>query len=154
MSHPINRTLLTILDNQAARTDAALDDLREDVFTTDAPEDCHSIRDIGRHLVLLRRFQMMLLGSARAESVAAPEAIDTVDDLRSALDAATRELRAAIEEHDPDDWYVVPDPPREGKWGELPTIERFSRPFADFTNHLGSIRVLRRIRRNACERTQ
>ena len=63
-------------------------------------------------------------------------------------------LREAIETHDPEDWYTVPATPREGRWGEEPTIMRFVRPFNDFTNHLGSIRAIRRILGHPNERTQ
>lgn len=153
-TNAVARTLGSILDNQIVRAHAALEDLPADVFTREAGGDCHSIRDIGRHLITLQRFDLVLLGSPLAERIIDPETVETVDQLREALDNGARLVRQAIEAHDPDDWFATPDPPREGKWGELPTIERFIKPFNDFTNHLGGIRALRRQFGCGAERTQ
>lgn len=152
--HPIARTLLAVVDNQVARTDAALEGLDDAVARTDPGGGCNTILGIGRHLVGLRRFQLMMLGSPRAADIADPSTIDDLHDLRTRLDDATAILRAAVETHDPDDWFHVPSPARDGKWGDEPTIHRLVRPLNDFTNHLGGIRAIRRIRGNANDRTQ
>ena len=152
--HPINQTLITLLDNQVARTRAALEDLGGDVFTSEPGGDCNSILGIGLHLVTLRRFQLGLLESPLAGQVDVPEACETVDELRQVLDDAADLVREALAHHDPDDWYRAPDPPRDGKWGDEPTIMRFVRPFNDFTNHLGSIRAIRRMCGDPAPRTQ
>ena len=152
--HPINQTLLTVLDNQIARTHAAFAGLDEATLDADPGRDCNSIRRIGRHLVALRRFQMELLSCDGAERVDVPERVDSVEDLLARLDHAARHVRSAIAEHDPDDWYAVPDVPRAGKWGNEPTILRVVRPLNDFTNHLGAVRVIRRLCGNPTDQTQ
>ena len=45
--HPINRTLLMLLDNQASRTRHAVEGLEPALFTREPGGDCNSIRDIG-----------------------------------------------------------------------------------------------------------
>ncbi len=154
--HPINRTLLAVVDNQIARTDAVFEDLREDVFRFEPGGDCHSIIEVGRHLLMLRRFQMMLLQSPLAERVDDPDAADGMDELRSKLASATDLLRIAISEHDPEDWQADPPAgaPRPGPWSDEPTLQRFVRPLNDFANHLGAIRAIRRSQGNPAERTQ
>ena len=74
--------------------------------------------------------------------------------LNDALDTGLNLVRRAIIDHDPADWYETPMTPREGPWGEEPTIRRVTRPLNDFVNHLGSIRVIRRMQGCPCERTQ
>ena len=106
--HPINQTLLVVVDNQIARTEAAFEDLRDDVFRAEPGSDCNSILDIGRHLLMLRRFQMMLLQSALTERVDDPETVDGMDELKSKLASATDLLRTAISEHNPEDWHGSP----------------------------------------------
>ncbi len=152
--HPINQTLLIVLDNQIARTRAAFDGMDEAAFDAEPGRDCNSIRRIGRHLVALRRFQMELLSCPGAERIDVPERVVSVEDLLARLDGATSHVRSAIAEHDPDDWYAVPDAPRAGKWGDEPTILRFVRPLNDFTNHLGAVRTIRRLCGNPVDRTQ
>ena len=154
--HPINRTLLTVLANQIVRTEAAFEDLGDDVFRTEPGGDCKSILEIGRHMLMLRRFQMTLLGSSLAERVVDPDGVERIDDLLAKLASAADLLGQAIGEHDPEDWYAAPPPdqPRPGHWPDDPTIERFVRPFNDFTNHLGAIRAIRRSLGNPIERTQ
>ncbi|MHC5023247.1 MAG: DinB family protein [Planctomycetota bacterium] len=156
--HPINRTLLTLLDNQIRRMHAALDDLPPDAIDAAPGGDCNSIRGIMAHLVNLRWFQLTLLESPLASSVHRLEPGDeqalTPEDLRTRLLDATELLREAVGTHDPDDWYRVPEHPREGLWGDLPTIVRLMRPLNDFTNHLGGIRAIRRIAGCPAERTQ
>ena len=78
MSHPgpstspaleaIARTLVTLLDNQQARVDAALEDLPDTLLDTSPDEHegdaaCKPIRAIGHHLLGLRRFQLTVLDS-------------------------------------------------------------------------------------------
>jgi hypothetical protein len=141
----INQTLLALLDNQVARTEAAFADLPEAAFDRTPGGDCNSIAAITRHLVMLRRFQLGLLGSPLAQRIADPESLSGLDASMAALTEATALLRTALAEHDPGDWHVVSDPPRPGPWAEDPTLTRFTRPFNDFVNHLGAIRAIRRI---------
>lgn len=151
--HPINQTLLDILQNQQDRTRYALEDLNPDVFNRDPGNGCNSIRLIGEHLIALRAFQLLLLQSDLAKQMPSHN-VATVDELVQKLDQATALVRQAIEAHDPEDWYAKPTEPREGPWAELPTLLRFVRPMNDFTNHLGGIRALRRIHGNPAEKTQ
>ncbi len=144
-THPINQALLTLLDNQAARTVAAMEELPQEVYQADPGRDCHSIRAIGEHLIGLQRFQLRLLESPLAEQVPSAQEAATIAGLRSALDRGAGLLRRAIGEHDPDDWFRPPPSPRQGPWGDEPTLARWSRPFNDLTNHLGAIRAIRRI---------
>jgi hypothetical protein len=152
--HPINRTLLTLLENQVRRTEAALEDLDESIFDRTPGGDCKTICQIGQHLVMLRRFQLSLLQSPLVDRIPDPDSISSLGQLRSALAEAAGALHEAITEHDPEDWYARPDTPREGLWGDEPTLHRLSRPFNDFVNHLGAIRAIRRILGNGAERTQ
>jgi hypothetical protein len=155
-SHPISRTLLSILDNQVARTEAVFENLDESIYRHKPGGECHSIQGIGRHLLLLRRFQLQLLESPLAEQVEVPEKDESIASLLVKIERATNLLREAIISHQPDDWYTPPPAgaPRDGHWGDEPTIQRFVRPFNDFTNHLGSIRAIRRILGNPNERVQ
>lgn len=152
--HPINRTLITVLDNQRRRTAFAFEALPEAVYDAEPGGGCNTIRRIGEHLIRLRQFQLLLLESPLAEQVPSVDAGETVGQLVEALGKGAELVRRAIEQHDPEDWYVVPDPPREGRWGEDATIERFIRPFNDFTNHLGSVRSIRRMLGAGAEQTQ
>lgn len=151
--HPINQTLLHLLDNQVSRTFFAFEGLDAGVFTLDPGSDCNSIQKIGEHLIVLRGFQLMLLGSELAKEMPEKSAA-SLEELLSKLDAATGLVRRAIESHDPEDWYSEPTEPREGPWPELPTLLRIVRPLNDFTNHLGGIRALRRLHGNPAEQTQ
>ena len=154
--HPINQTLLAVVDNQIVRTNAALEDLRDDVSRFEPGGDCNSILGIGRHLLMLRRFQMILLQSPLADRVDDPDAVNSIDELKSKLATATDLLRTAISEHDPEDWQADPSAgaPRPGPWSDEPTLQRFVRPLNDFANHLGAIRAIRRSQGNPAERTQ
>jgi hypothetical protein len=151
--HPINQTLLLLLDNQASRTYFAFEGLDAGLFTLDPGAGCNSIQKIGEHLIGLRGFQLLLLGSELAKDMPEKSAA-SLEELLSKLDAATALVRRAIESHDPEDWHADPTGPREGPWAELPTLLRFVRPMNDFTNHLGAIRALRRIHGNPAEKTQ
>ena len=150
----INRTLLTMLNNQAVRTSCTFEGLNEEAFTTSPGGDCKSIREIGQHLLGLRQFKLSLLGSRLVNKADEVESTESLFDLSSKLEAATARVHDAIMTHDPDDWYHIPEKPREGPWGEEPTISRFVRPLNDFTNHLGSIRAIRRILGQPAGRTQ
>jgi len=152
--HPISRTLLAALDNQALRTDRALEGLRSDVFDASPGGDCNSIRGIGGHLLQLRKFQLMLLESPLAAEVSEPGCVESPQVLVAKLAEATDLLRQAIAAHDPDDWFRQPDSPRKGPWPDDPTIERFVRPLNDFTSHIGGIRTIRRMLGNPAENTQ
>lgn len=146
-------TLVHVLANQGTRWRAALADLPEEVFMQKPGGDCNSILDIGRHMVRLRRFQLNLLGES-ADAVPDEQGIGNAADLVGALALGETQVRAAIERHDPDDWFRVPETPREGPWGELSTMARFVRPLNDFTNHLGGIRAIRRIAGCPAEQVQ
>ncbi len=151
--HPINHTLLDLLQNQQDRTRYALEDLNPDVFNRDPGNDCNSIRLIGEHLIALRAFQLLLLQSDLAKQMPSHDVV-TVDELVQKLDQATALVKQAIETHDPDDWHAEPTDQREGPWADLPTLLRLVRPINDFTNHLGSIRTLRRMFGDPVEQTQ
>jgi DinB superfamily len=153
ITHSINQTLLDLLQNQIDRTRFALLDLDPDVFTRDPGGGCNSIRNIGKHLVMLRGFQLLLMQSDLRNDMP-DDQIGTVDELVRKLDAATALVRQAIESHDPADWHAEPTEPREGPWAELPTLIRLVRPMNDFTNHLGGIRTIRRIMGNPADKTQ
>jgi len=153
-THPISRTLLSVLENQAQRIEAALEGLTEEVSMVEPGRDCHSIHEIGRHLLNLQRFQLTLLGSPLASRTADADAVTTLGDLQSALRQGLALVGQAIADHDPEDWFAVPEAPRHGPWGEEPTLARFVRPLNDLTNHLGGIRAIRRIHGCPVERTQ
>ena len=152
--HPISRTLMVVLDNQTARTDKALEGLRPDVFDASPGGDCNSIRAIGEHLLQLRRFQLMLLGSPLGEKVAESGSVQSPESLAAKLAEAADLVRQAIAAHDPEDWFRQPDSPRKGPWPDDPTIDRVVRPLNDFTSHLGGIRVIRRMLGDPAEGTQ
>jgi len=152
--HPTTQVLLAVLENQVHRTDAAFDGLTDEVLTKEPGGDCNNILRIGRHLTGLRRFQLSLMGSADASKVADPQSIDDLAQLLPALDQSAVLVRDAILAHDANDWFAQPDAPREGPWGEEPTIHRLVRPLNDFTNHLGAVRAIRRMFDCSAERTQ
>jgi hypothetical protein len=152
--HPMNRALLTLLENQVQRTAAALDGLPETLLTQRPGGDCKTILEIARHLWDLRRFQLRILEHPAAERLGDSKAAANMADLRAGLNAGADAVRAALEQHDPQDWYATPAQPRQGLWGELPTLLRFCRPFNDFVNHLGSIRAIRRILGSPADKTQ
>ena len=150
--HPINQTLLVLLDNQVARTAAAFEGLTEGDLDAHAGGDCHTIRQIATHLLGLRKFQLSLLNSPlAAEAPAAPAELPA---LLAALARAAELVRRELTEHDANDWLADPTGDRPGPWADEPTLTRVIRPLNDFTNHLGAIRALRRIRANPAPRTQ
>jgi hypothetical protein len=153
-THPANKVLLAVMENQINRTEAAFDGLTDELLTKEPGGDCNSILRIGRHLVGLRQFQLSLLGSDDGSKVADPKSIGSLAQLLPALDQSTALVRDAIRAHDPDDWFARPDVPRGGPWGDEPTIHRLVRPLNDFTNHLGAVRAIRRMFDCAAERTQ
>ena len=141
--------LVALVENQGVRTAGALAGLREDVFTTHPGGDSRPILEIGEHLLGLRKFVLSLMGSS-SDAIDAGS-IESVDDLRQRLAAAGRVLLEAIEAHDPDDWLCVPDEPREGPWGDEPTLRRVVWPLNDYANHLGDVRTIRFILGNGPE---
>ena len=153
LMNPINRTLIHLLENQHDRTRCALEGLCEADYTREVDGDCNNIQAIGEHLIELRGFQLFLLGSDLGKQLPEKSAA-SVEELQRKLDQAMSLVCKAVESHDPDDWHAEPTEPREGPWAELPTLIRFVRPINDFTNHLGGIRVLRRIFGNPAEKTQ
>ena len=94
--HQINRSLLTLLDNQVARREAAFEDLDETTYGAQPGHDCNSIQGIARHLVLLRRFQMTLLESPLADEVVIPAKDEPMADLLANLIGVTTGFIFAI----------------------------------------------------------
>ena len=152
--HPINQSLLTVLENQVARTVAAFEAMDDSLFSAAPGRDCNSIRQIGEHLLYLRRFQLKLLESPLAGQVADQHSVVSVADLVAKLAPAAQLVAHAITEHDEQDWYRRPKTPRPAPWGDDPTIIRFTRPLNDFTNHLGAIRAIRRMLGDPAPQTQ
>ena len=152
--HPTNQVLLTILDNQMGRTEYAFEGITAETYSAEPGGDCNSLERIGEHLIRLRQFQLMMLESPLAQQAPSLSASGSIEQLLPALKKAAELVHRAIKTHDPEDWYQVPDPPREGRWGEDPTIIRFTRPFNDFTNHLGAARAIRRMFGCGAEQTQ
>ena len=142
---PVARALVAIVDNQVARTVAALRGLREDVFLAAPGGQTRSVLEIGRHLLSLRKIQLSVLGSALVEQMPDAGPISSVDGLRRGLASAARLLKRAIQDHDSADWCRKPARRRRGMWGDQPTVVRLVRPLNDFTSHLGDIRTLRGI---------
>lgn len=153
MGQLINETLLVLLENQRSRTEAALEGLEQSSFIAKRKGECNSIRDIGRHMLKIRAFQLSILDES-PDDIDTTAACETPEALRAALDASADVLSKAIRTHEPEDWMRVPRTPREGNWGDEPTLFRLVRPLNDVTNHLGAIRALRRIDGNPATRTQ
>lgn len=153
-SDPFAAALCVVLDNQIARMHAALEDLPQEAYDAEQPNDCNSIRAIGAHLIGLCRFQLGILESGLIESIPDNHAAMTPAQLRELLGASMHQVRRAIADHDPEDWLRTPEVPRQGTWGDEPTAIRLSRPFNDMVNHLGAIRALRRIMGVPNDRTQ
>ncbi len=135
--------LLAIVENQDVRTIGAMAGLREEVFVAHPGGDSRPIQEIGGHLLGLRKFVLQLLESPN-DAIDAGN-IESVDDLRDRLAAAGAILAGAVEAHDPDDWLAEPAEPREGPWGDEPTLARIVRPLNDYANHLGDVRTIRFI---------
>jgi hypothetical protein len=153
MTNSINATLVSLLDNHVARTTAALEGIPDEVFSADPGGGCNSIKGICQHLAKLIGFDLAILESPRAGDAPAADAIVDATTAIETLTAGLGVVRAAIEEHDVEDWNVVPDPPRDGNWGDEATLARLARPFNDYVNHLGGIRVIRRVAGAPAERT-
>jgi len=146
--------LVCVLKNQTERMHAALEELPQEAFDAEQPNGCNSIRAIGAHLIMLCRFQLVILESDRAANIPDDNTGTTPELLRAALADAHELIRQAIVEHDASDWMTTPATPREGKWGDEATMLRFVRPFNDFVNHLGAIRAIRRTMGVPNDRTQ
>ena len=141
---PVAQTVIAVLDNQVARTVAALKDLPEGALTKAPPGKTRSILEIGRHLLSLRKMQLKILESALIARLPS-DPISSVKDLRRKLALAARLLRLAVMEHDAEELSRNPKRPREGVWGDRPVIVRLARSLNDFTSHLGDIRTIRGI---------
>jgi len=143
--HPVTRACIAILDNQVARTTAALKGLREDVFTAEPGGRTRSIVEIGRHLLSLRRMQARILDAPLPRRAMKANSASSVAALRQTLREAARLLKQAMLEYDPVNWCCKPSRRRRGVWGDRPTIVRLTRVLNDFTSHLGDIRTIRSI---------
>lgn len=156
--HPIAQTLTVLLDNQRSRTAAAFEGMTDDTFTGTVVgvegHDCHTIQQIGRHLVGLRGFGLKLLESPLAAQMPPTAAAESPAQCAERIEQASALLAEAIAGYDNDLWLTAPDEPREGLWGDEPTLQRLTRPFNDFINHLGAVRAIRRLQGNAAENTQ
>ena len=152
---PISQTLLAIVANQVARTDAVFEDLSAEVFKAEPGGSCNSVQRICEHLVQLRLFQLMLLGTGTGERPQRPT-VASIEEAKAALQRQTNKVREAISTHDPDDWFTPPPAgqPRPGPWGDEATIHRVARPLNDFTNHIGAIRAIRAMLNAPAETTQ
>jgi len=149
------QTLVVLLDNQQSRLRHALHDLPDDVFTKIPGGDCNCIRDICAHMVRLRSFSMMLLGSPLVDDAPSQDGIDSVADALARLDRGTDLLREAINGVPDGDWMSVLDPPPlADKWAGETQLARLGKPFNDYTNHIGGIRAIRRILGSPIESTQ
>ena len=149
------QTLSVLLDNQRSRTRHALMDLPQDVFTKDPGNGCNCIRDICAHMVRLHAFQMMLIGSPFADEAPSKDGIETVEDALDRLEKGSALLERAIGDVPEGDWLrVLSPPPLEEKWPTEAQLARMGKPFNDFTNHIGSIRAIRRILGCPIESTQ
>ncbi len=149
----IANTLTHIIANQNSRWQCALEDTPHEVLVLEPGGDCHSILDIARHLVGLRRFILMLMNAPHG-GLPAREDLNTLDDLLAALRKSDTMLLEAVAAHDESDWLHIPATPREGPWGDECTLSRIAHPINDFTNHLGAIRAIRRINGSPAERSQ
>lgn len=154
--NPIAQTLIIMLDNQRRRTHAAFEDMKPDTFMASpcADSDCHTIQQIGRHLVGLRGFGLLILESPLAEKMPPTDAADSPAQCADRIETASALLAEAIEQYNADDWLTPPPSPREGKWGDEATLLRLMRPLNDLTNHLGAVRAIRRMTGDPAEHTQ
>ena len=149
------QTLAVLLDNQRSRTRHALAGLPEELFTKDPGGGCNPVRDICAHMVRLHAFQMMLIGSRFADEAPSMDGIESVDDALDRLAKGSELLERAIGDVPEGDWLrVLSPPPLEEKWPTEAQLARLSKPFNDYTNHLGSIRSIRRLLSSPAETTQ
>ena len=102
--HPTNQVLITILENQMVRTEIAFEGLATETYSAEPGGDCNSLERIGKHLISLRQFQLMLLESPLAERVPSLIASGSVEELLPALKKAAELVHKAIVQHDPEDW--------------------------------------------------
>ena len=93
----MNEVLVTILENQAVRTEAALKGLGDDVFTAEPGGDVRAIAEIGRHLLSLRKMKLVMLESKLVEEMPDRELIGSAEDLWDRLAGAAALLREAID---------------------------------------------------------
>ena len=140
---PMTQVLLAIVDNQSARTAAALKGLREDMFAAATPDGGRSIRETGRHLFALRRMQLKALRPAALARLPHLDPVASVADLESKLDATAQLVREAIAASADRDLLA----PCAGHRAET-RLDRLVVRLNDYTNHLGDIRTLRRLMGN------
>ncbi len=138
------RVLLAIVDNQRARTGAALRGLREDVFKAEPADGGRSIREIGRHLFALRRMQLNVLKRRSVEELLQLDPVTSVSDLRRKLSAAAKAVRDTIAEQTCSDLLTPYPRGRTSRPGET-KLDRLAVRLNDFTNHIGAIRAMRRV---------
>jgi hypothetical protein len=137
--------LLAIVDNQTARTKAALAGLREETFRTRPAGAARSISEIGRHMLSLRRMQVKVLAPALATQVPDPGSFTSIAELRRCLDAAAKLVKLAVLECGTNRWSDTQKAQGSGQRSKRPTIARFVQPMNDFTSHIGDVRTLRAI---------
>lgn len=149
------QTLSILLENQRTRTRHALSGLPAELFTKDPGDGVNTIRAICEHMISLHRFQMMLIGSPLANDAPQSDGVVTVDDAIGRLMEGSERLERAIDDMPEEHWLeVFSPPPMEKKWPNDPQLVRLSRPFNDYSNHLGSIRTIRRLFGSPAEMTQ
>ena len=149
------QTLSILLENQRSRTRHALTGLSSELYTKDPGEGVNTIRAVCEHMIMLHRFQMMLIGSPLADGAPESEGVVTVDDAIGRLMEGSERLERAIDDVPEEHWLqVFSPPPMEEKWPNDPQLVRLSRPFNDYSNHLGSIRTIRRLLGSPAETTQ
>ncbi|MEQ9616620.1 MAG: DinB family protein [Phycisphaerales bacterium] len=149
------QTLSVLLANQQSRLRHALKDLPAELFTKQPGGDCNGIREICSHLVRLRAFQMMLIGSPLADEAPSKDGIKDAADAIERLEKTVPLLESAIGDVPDGDWLrVLSPPPLAEKWPTENQLARLSKPFNDFTNHIGGIRAIRRILGSPVETTQ
>lgn len=142
-THPTAATMQALLNNQADRTRAALDGMDDALLDRDPGGGCMTIRENLRHMVNLIAMQLSMMDQP-ADAVWAASESRTVADYTRALEQGIKALGEAFARHDPEDWFARPATPRDGYWGDEPTLHRLSRPFNDYVNHLGAIRIVRK----------
>ena len=135
----VAEALLAFVDNQVARTVAALKGMREDVFTVEPGNEARSISEVGRHMLHLRKMQLKILGPSVAQELGDPAPITSVDDLRRKLARAAKLVREAVTVCDV---AALFHPPKQGDRAPMAWL---AQTLNDFTSHVGDVRTIRRI---------
>jgi len=147
------QALLVILDNQTSRIFHALDGITDDALYLEPGGATNNIYTIAAHLVDLQSFQLSLLESALTEQVKSVTFNDSLEAMMNKLKHGASLVRQAIIEYQ-GDWFETPETPGDGMWADQPMIERLTKPMNDLTNHLGGIRVIRRMAGNPAKGVQ